>query len=735
MEEAERVLRINASGGAITGMILMESKEPTEDSLEHSMGSDGNGTDRPPEDTDDSLLEQSASGPESPDLPLQDLITAFLKEKRSFPRGTTALMYAARQGNLSAVTQLLEPEGGHQNCLGQTALMLAATNGYKDIVTALLSKEEGRVDDCGQTASFYALKNGHFSLCAYLFKASEKEKEGTDLPARRFVAALLNEMEYFTDRVENDEGPRVMQLNITALMLAAGCGYVELVELLLPTEAGLRDTYGYTAFLYSLLNGHTACASLLARHEHSVLIDAQCDATPLMWAAFFGASSSLDDLLSTAGTQLKQQYVFTCSRRSLALGKGATALMCAAASGATEYVCLLSAKEQGLSTDEGMTALMYAALYGQDACLESLFSEVSRTTGQKFHIQTRDVDVWLEEGSTALMFAAVMGHSKCVEKLSIHEAGMRNCAGWTALMLAADRGNERCVKILASKESCVTTLEDGLTALMLASNAGHVECVRALCGEAGHQTTGWAGERVRFPPGTTALMFAAYNGNHEVVQLLSKSEDLGKVDSYGQTALALSLQKRHVELLDELIREAPVRTVSGRTQLEFLTDQSDTDEALYRVLFRRDAVVYLKLAAMIRTFVMGRIQVVLHPRLLSTRYLEIDKEARLTLQVLSGTDIIESARECLDLMWSLVLGECLAPIEELYSNLDDYFVAHSDLFITEEDVCMVCQTAFRSAMMRPCNHVVTCTNCLPLLSMQCPICGQVADESLVLMAN
>ncbi|TNJ27721.1 Ankyrin repeat protein 2 [Giardia muris] len=710
----------------------MEFERSVSDSLESLRDSDESVTEEPPEASDNSLLEQSASGPDSPNLPLEDLIAAFLKEKRSYPKGTTGLMYAAKQGNLSAVSQLVEPEGGRQNCLGQTALMLAAGSGHRDVVAALLQKEEGQADDCGQTASLYALRNGHFSLCAYLFGASEKERENTELPSRRFTAALMNDVEYFAGG--NDEGPKVMQWNITALMLAAGCGHVRMLELLLPAEAGLQDAYGYTAFLYSLLNGHTTCASLLARHEHSVVIDPQSVATPLMWTAFLGASVRFDDLLSTAGAQLKEQYVFSCAQKSLTLGRGATALMSAAASGNVEYVRLLSAREQGLATEEGLTALMYAALYGQDACLDSLLSEASRTTSQKFHVQIRDVDIWLDEGSTALMFAAAMGHSKCVERLSTNEGGMQNCAGWTALMFGAERGHERCVKVLVSKELRMTTLEEGSTALMMASNAGHVECVKLLREEAGFQTTGWTGERVRFPPGTTALMFAAHNGFRDIVQILEKSSDLGKVDSYGQAALALALQKRHVELLDLLISEAPVRGISGRTQLEFLSDQSDTDEALYRLLFRKKAAVYIKLATVVRVFVLDRARAVVCPQLILSRYLEVSRLAQMVIQDLPAADV-EPAREGLELIWSLVLGESLDPIGELYSALDDHFAAQPSMFIAEEDICMVCQTAFRDAMMSPCNHVVACASCFPLLSMQCPICRKAADDGLILMVS
>lgn len=86
-------------------------------------------------------------------------------------------------------------------------------------------------------------------------------------------------------------------------------------------------------------------------------------------------------------------------------------------------------------------------------------------------------------GMTALMWAAYGGHEACLEiLLTRSDVSARNTYGLTALMWAARRGHETCVGLLLAKRNCdaLSTSDDGMTALMHAAFDGREACVRLL---------------------------------------------------------------------------------------------------------------------------------------------------------------------------------------------------------------------------------------------------------------
>ncbi|TNJ30088.1 Kinase, NEK [Giardia muris] len=150
---------------------------------------------------------------------------------------------------------------------------------------------------------------------------------------------------------------------------------------------------------------------------------------------------------------------------------------------------------------------------------------------------------------TALMRAAKRGDLEAVKR-NLNEVRRKDEYGWTALMWAAMRGHSDCIPLL--KEEIGMQNNWGWTALVWAVLNGKTDCVRLLLSEAGKQTTErwidffnaylpiaialmFSKAYDIYPPGTTALMIAAYYNHPEIVQLLLPYEQ-GLTDSNGHTA-------------------------------------------------------------------------------------------------------------------------------------------------------------------------------------------------------
>ena len=88
-------------------------------------------------------------------------------------------------------------------------------------------------------------------------------------------------------------------------------------------------------------------------------------------------------------------------------------------------------------------------------------------------------DTWSKDrgGMTALMWAANCGQDACVRLLlPLSDARAKSDGGHTALIHAACRGSEECVRLLLPKSDVLATNVDGKTASMCA----HERCHKSL---------------------------------------------------------------------------------------------------------------------------------------------------------------------------------------------------------------------------------------------------------------
>lgn len=164
-------------------------------------------------------------------------IQADLKDRH----GRTPLWLAARTGHREVVELLLGINGVDLDSPDdsyQTPLSAAAARGYEDVVKLLITS--GRVnlnakDNNGRTPLFLASENGHESVVKLLLTIDKIDQNATNVDGR------------------------------TPLCAAAAKGHFTIVESLLKSGANpiLKDSYGWTPFLWASANGKRSVVQLL----------------------------------------------------------------------------------------------------------------------------------------------------------------------------------------------------------------------------------------------------------------------------------------------------------------------------------------------------------------------------------------------------------------------------------------------------------------------------------------
>jgi uncharacterized protein len=205
--------------------------------------------------------------------------------------------------------------------------------------------------------------------------------------------------------------------------------------------------------------------------------------------------------------------LLACPLRAGADDKGLNEKLLAAirdsdAGAARALLSLPSGEADANARDEdGMTALMYAAMYAGADCVELLLAKGA------------DPNAKSNSDVTALMLA--VGQADKVRLLLSKgaEVNARNNVNGVALMLAAQMGNPATVKLLLEKGADAHLRNDyGYTALMYAASAerNDLELIRVLLAKR-------AEINVKAKDGETALKLAGRKGRTETVRLLEKA--------------------------------------------------------------------------------------------------------------------------------------------------------------------------------------------------------------------
>lgn len=570
---------------------------------------------------------------------------------------------AYRLGDLEMLRNLLLLKADHVYKRGKQipTLMLAIGAGDAIIVHAFIHEFDTSSFD-KKEALHLALNRGNSEFIRTIFKHANLQPEDYQsiLPhlspnmARDVVedflltAASLTKEKFNEDRqtflmlAAHFDQPTLMSMYMddvekkdsrgrTALMYAAKAGSKLAIHDLLEHEQGAVDADDLTALAHALLARKVSCAEMLlsecniqdstSRHILDIIIES--GAYSFVKHVIQKLPGSGESLHSTALKQSDNRYAKCLFLAGTDIDlpmvnlDDFTELMAVAATGQACYIEHFNS-QQGLCTETGWTALMYAVRYSQTACAELLLSEAGMETKNgetalMFAGQTDNrkmIEMLLErekgrqtaDGKTALMFAAEAGNAECV-KLLLSEAEISDKHGTTALMLAATHGHRKVVTILVESQKDHAN-EFGETALICAAKNGQASCLDLLCSEAKmHDVQGWTAlmhaihhqhencmrKLVKYekgcaaPNGMTALMLAAQDGNLAAMHQLT--DELQMQDSRGYTALIYALEAGQTDCVSFLIDEATLSTNDGLKPIDIAVEKGN-DLCLQMLLSR-----------------------------------------------------------------------------------------------------------------------------------------------------
>jgi len=232
---------------------------------------------------------------------------------------------------------------------------------------------------------------------------------------------------------------------------------------------------------------------------------------------------------------------------------------------------LLRCANLAWATEDGRTALMQAAIEGDDEAIRSLLPDSDAMA----------VDC---DGFSALHWAAQTNsfrHSRCVSALASHSdanaAAGGDWVGETPFLMAAKSGNVRSMRHLAGLADTRALTPSGWGALLYAANSGNPAAVRLAATMGGNEARAAGGRRPlhvaamnensaamslllrhcsaadRDDSGHTALHWAAAEGFEEGLAALIPHSDLMAVDNDGLTALHWAAQRGNEKCIELLL--------------------------------------------------------------------------------------------------------------------------------------------------------------------------------------
>lgn len=310
------------------------------------------------------------------------------------------------------------------------------------------------------------------------------------------------------------------------------CKHPILVELVELAENGMQpsnDVYtslpiAKTLYQHQHVSGSFTSLKIPTIECDDFEIDA-LDRTPIMRAVILGGPVNIDP-----------KYI------GFSTSHGVTALMFAAAYGNTRAVELLVPHEARMVDSDGLSAIFYAVYANSLDAVKLLLDAES--------------DMYDVRGCTPLVTAARQDRKEIVTLLAPRMAGLQGKSGWTALMAAASSDSVGCINELITYEKGFLDIH-GETALMKAARCDSINAIKILLP---HE-----GDIVR-RDGKTALMSAAELSKNNALRLLLQQAGLAKND--GMTALMFAARKGNLEGIKILAPlEKTLQNSKGNTAL------------------------------------------------------------------------------------------------------------------------------------------------------------------------
>ncbi|TNJ29854.1 Ankyrin repeat protein 2 [Giardia muris] len=387
------------------------------------------------------------------------------------------------------------------------------------------------------------------------------------------MTALMHAVQYKNDKIvglllsevklQDDKGR-------TALYYALECDAFEITQFLI-SEAGYRDKKRLTPFEHFLSTKPDGLRFVMERwlqYSYDHLFSEAChenhEYVEKLLTSLYGLPRNGTNLIRAVilhcrenrHSSLIEKYLWQARLQD---SKGMTALMYAASYGNAELVKSLSKEEMGLRDRDGNPALYYAITQSNRECASLLLSEASICNNDCYTvldsciqghtdivIQLIELLANLADTQTAFDFAVQHGHKVCAIFLL---TGKLTWNGGTLLMASALANRPDIARSYLHKAGCRD--KQGRTALMHAVESDHCELVSLLL----HLESGMKDDTK-----STALIMAAKKGNVDFVNLLRETEK-GYTDKFGWTALMYAIANGQMECAELLIGEAGTQSI------------------------------------------------------------------------------------------------------------------------------------------------------------------------------
>ena len=535
-------------------------------------------------------------------LPSNIILQPHIKPINDFQTmsGWTALMFASDNGHTEIVQLLLNTKAKPdlQNENGETALYAAAVKGYPDIVQLLL--EYGADPNISNRHCETAIHAAASVL--YILTSIARGYITSMEVVNTFTALMSGKYEHYLKTMKllivqpNIKINETNNSGVTILMQASVIGNAQIIELLL--QAGADHNMSIKTPIDKPI---LTISETLFRNESHVVGNEAIGRTALMLACEYGHLDVVQLLLKANTNPNHEQE-----------GTGITALVIAANKEFSDIVqqLLEYGADPNIQDSNGCTALMQASLEGYFQIVELLLKE------------NADPNIQNTNGHTALRCANQNGHFQTVELLLNHHANpnIRDMHGYTELHCAVFGSIKRNSKFHFLFTEMTGTVEDyikiiqllighssididavndeGLTSLMSASQYGCTQVVELLL-EAGanlniqiktsitmkNTMSDLQGDILLQPQcksrlllqynnylvkgmtinGTTALIFASFEGHLDIVQILLQAKAIPDLQNEtGNTALLLAAMKGHADIVQQLLQCGANPNISNR---------------------------------------------------------------------------------------------------------------------------------------------------------------------------
>lgn len=521
--------------------------------------------------------------------------------------GTTALMVAARRGDLTMVRFLVDKGAKVDACGGrETPLSAAARNSRIDIVIFLMDSgaELDDADSRCDTPLFSAARSGQQEMVRFLLEegADPNAKAGwrgdTPLHVTEKAGIVKLLIKYGADvNAQNDRGE-------TPLLKAAKRWSPEVARVLIEygADVNLKTEYGATPLSMALGRGNQELARLLfengADKQGKVKVGGK-ELSPLRMAVEKGQLDVVealieeevapklkgfeDSLILFKAIETHPHLIRPLVEKGLYVnvtdGKGYTLLIRAVSNRKVGIKVIRLLIELGADVN-GKDMHGYSAL---SAAMQSI-RPGSREIALLLIENGADLDVYgPSNGHTPLMKAIVSWDDIDLARLILEKGAsvnLKSNSGRNALHLALQKRNEEVARLLIENGVDVDAADkNAFTPLHVATQKGLIESARLLI-EKGADVNVW--NKRRDGRGYTPLLQAGVSRNYkEIARLLVESgADVNVQDPDGNTALTFAVGRGKSDIVALLIdagADISVKNSRGKTLVEIARRRGSFD--------------------------------------------------------------------------------------------------------------------------------------------------------------